>query len=120
MAEHNILGKNGELFAKDYLLKNNYSLLELSWRYKHKEVDIIAIDNSNNDLVFVEVKTRSDNYWGNPEDFVTRQKQKFLIQAAEAYIEKNNINSNTRFDIISVIFNNNTFNIEQIKNSFYP
>lgn len=120
MAEHNILGKNGELYAKTYLLKNNYLILELSWRFKHKEIDIIAKDNNNGDLVFFEIKTRTSNYWGNPEEFVTKQKQKFIIKAAEEYISKNNYNINTRFDVISIIVNNNTNKIDHIKNSFFP
>ena len=72
MAEHNELGKIGEQLAIDYLLKNGYKIRERNYRYLKAEVDIIAL--KENTLVAVEVKTRTSNYFGNPEDFVTKKK----------------------------------------------
>lgn len=118
MAEHNLLGKKGEEIAKDYLISSGFSLLESSWRYKKKEIDIIAKDGES--LVFVEVKTRTDDYWGNPEEFVTKSKQRFLIEAAEAYIIEKDYCGTSRFDIISIIFRGNIPEIEHISEAFYP
>jgi putative endonuclease len=118
MAEHNKLGKEGEEIACEYLINKSFKILEKSWRYKHKEIDIIAQDN--NCLVFVEVKTRTENYWGNPEEFVTKSKQKFLINAAEAYIEEINFDGNARFDIISIVIKNGIEDINHIQEAFYP
>ena len=54
------------------LLDKGYSIRERNWRYQKAEVDIIAL--KENTLVAVEVKTRTSNYFGNPEDFVTKKK----------------------------------------------
>lgn len=119
MAEHNITGVKGEELALEYLLKKGYILVEKSWRFKHKEVDIIMKDEDV--LVFVEVKTRSDDYFGNPEEFVNKRKQKYLIQAAEYFIESIGFEGQSRFDIISVlILPENDIKIEHFKEAFYP
>ena len=88
MAEHNELGKIGEQLAIDYLLKNGYKIRERNYRYLKAEVDIIAL--KENTLVAVEVKTRTSNYFGNPEDFVTKKKIKLLVSAIDFYVTKKN------------------------------
>ncbi len=118
MAEHNILGEKGEEIACRYLLSKSYKILERQWRFKHKEVDIIA--QHNNTLVFVEVKTRTSNYWGNPEEFVLKSKQKYMINAAEKYIETKDIDMEARFDITAILFNNNNYHVKHITEAFYP
>lgn len=99
--EKQIKGKLGENLAVDYLLSKGYVLLERNWTFGHLEVDIIA--TTAEFLVIVEVKTRKSNTFGEPEDFVTLQKQRNLIRAAAAYIQKFGINKEVRFDILSVI-----------------
>lgn len=118
MAEHNLLGKKGEEIAQQKLVSKGYKIVELNWTFKHKEIDIIAKDGEI--LVFVEVKTRTESYWGNPEEFVTKKKQKLLISAAETYINEKNFVGESRFDIISVILDNEGTHIEHIKEAFYP
>jgi putative endonuclease len=112
------LGKTGEEQAKIYLQKNNYIILETNWRYKKYEIDLIT--EISDKVVIVEVKTRNSNAFGNPENFVDIKKQRFLITAANAYAEKNNLLKEIRFDIISVLYSNNVFKIEHIKDAFYP
>jgi putative endonuclease len=118
MADHNILGEKGENIAWEFLQKQSFEILEKSWRYKHKEIDIIA--KLQNILIFVEVKTRSSNYWGEPHEFVSIKKQKFLIEASNSYIDKMNFNGEVRFDIVSIIFSDEAYKIEHIVNAFYP
>ncbi len=118
MAEHNILGSNGEKLAVDYLKQHNYKILEINWRHKNLEIDIIA--QQNNTLVIAEVKTRHTNFFGEPEEFINKAKQNNLIKAAEAYIQQNNINLEVRFDIVSVLFNNQAHKINHIPDAFYP
>jgi len=117
MSKHIELGKRGELLAIEYLKANGYKILETNWRTDHKEVDIIAQDN--NEIVFIEVKTRTNIYSGSPVDAVNVQKQKLLIDAAEDYIILNNIDLEARFDIISVIIDGNKQSINHIKEAFY-
>jgi putative endonuclease len=118
MAEHNDLGKEGEDIAEKFLRNQQFQILERNWRFGKDEIDIIAQDG--NFLVIVEVKTRRTNYFGEPEESVTREKQKFLIRAANAYILKKNIELETRFDIVSVLFSGNNHEVKQIKDAFYP
>jgi putative endonuclease len=96
-----ILGVEGEKIAKKHLLEKGYIILQENWRFKKYEVDIIA--KKNDQIIFVEVKTRSSAEFGDPELFVTKQKQRFLIAAANEYLVSNNIDLECRFDIISVL-----------------
>ncbi|MCK5823747.1 MAG: YraN family protein [Bacteroidales bacterium] len=113
------LGKTGEILAKEYLVSKGYLILETNWRTGHLEVDIIA-KSSNNIIVFVEVKTRKTKYYGEPHEFVTKKKQENLIEAAEVFVEKNNLDNDLRFDIISIIINNFNKTIDHIEYAFYP
>ena len=83
------LGKEGEVIAKKHLESNGYSILESNWRFKKYEIDIIA--QKNNTIVFVEVKARNGNAFGEPENFVSKKQQGFLISAAHNYLLKKNI-----------------------------
>jgi putative endonuclease len=118
MAQHNQLGKSGEDVAINYLVENGYSIVESNWRFKHKEIDIIA--QKENTLVIVEVKTRSTEGWEHPKDAVTNAKIRFLVDAAEAYILKTNSLLETRFDIITLIPKGHTWQIEHIEEAFHP
>jgi putative endonuclease len=119
MAEHNDTGKKGEQLAVDFLKSAGYQVLEINWNFKKYEVDIIARQNES--LIIAEVKTRSGNYFGEPEAWVTKVKQKNLIKGAEAYILLNNLDLEVRFDIISVILpQKGEPKIHHIEDAFYP
>jgi len=96
------LGKKGEELAILFLKQKGFKILFANWQYKHKEIDIIA--STNQYIVFIEVKTRKNEYFENPKEAVTRKKQKYIIEAANAFIEKYDITEEARFDIVSVIF----------------
>ncbi len=108
----------GEEIAIVHLLKSGYEILEKNWRHNHLEIDIIASINST--LVIIEVKLRASNFFGNPEEFVTKTKQKRVIKAADFYIKENNINWETRFDVVSIIQNSDELTVEHIIGAFYP
>ena len=95
-----IIGQLGEYKAITTLQNVGFQILEQNYRYKKAEIDIIA----QNDLflLFVEVKTRKNNRFGNPEEFVSERKIELFQETAEYYMEQNSINLNLRFDIISV------------------
>jgi putative endonuclease len=111
-------GTQGEEIAIAHLLKNGYQIMEKNWRSGKLEIDVIA--SYNNCLVVVEVKLRASDAFGKPEDFVTKSKQKKLIKAADSYIKENNIDWETRFDVISIIQNSETLLVEHIPDAFYP
>ena len=118
MAKHNDFGKLGEELAVNYLIGKGYEILERNWRNIHKEIDIIAKDGK--DLVVVEVKTRQTDEYGEPDIAVTKKKQRMLIAAANAYILKNGLDAETRFDIVSIVFKDGEPVIEHIEDAFLP
>ena len=118
MAESHNLGIEGEELAKDHLLQKGYKILHRNWKSGKREIDIIAQDKDF--IVFVEVKTRTDDYHMHPRHAVTSEKQKSIIYAAENYLKRYNIDKESRFDIISIISNGKTVEIEHIENAFYP
>ncbi len=117
MAKHNELGKHGEQLAIDFLLKSDYIILERNYRFNKAEVDIIA--QKEDTLAVIEVKTRSSMFFGNPEDFVKPKQIKNLVKAVDAFIDAKNLEVEVRFDIISILKNKNTYNLEHIKNAFF-
>ncbi len=116
MATHNDLGKEGEKFAISYLQKKGYRILEKNWRYLKAEVDVIAL--KDNILAVVEVKTRSSDYFGMPEDFVNEKKINLLITAINEYVTQKNLPYEVRFDIISLLKKENSFHLEHIEDAF--
>ncbi len=118
MAAHNELGKKGELIAAAYLIRKGYTIHEVNWCYNKAEVDIIAEDGRF--IVFVEVKTRSSTSFGQPEEFVSTQKQRHLQRAAEGYLFKTGYKGEVRFDIVSVLFNDTgAYEIYHIEDAFW-
>jgi len=118
MAEHNLVGQKGESLALNYLRKKGYEILEVNWRYQRAEIDIIA--EHNNQLIVVEVKTRTSEVFENPKEAVTIGKQKNIVKAADAFIQERDIDLECRFDIVSVLILNNETSIEHIEDAFYP
>jgi putative endonuclease len=116
MAQHNELGKKGEQLAIDFLIKNDYKILEKNYRFLKAEVDIIA--QKKDVLAAVEVKTRTSNYFGNPEEFVNPKKIKLLLSAIDNYVVERDLDVDVRFDIIAIITNKNKTTIEHIKDAF--
>ena len=117
MAEHNELGKKGEQLAVDFLLKNNYKIIERNYRFDRAEVDIIAKKDAI--LAIVEVKTRSTKDFGNPQDFVKPKQIKNLVKAVDEYINENDLDLEVRFDIIAIVKEKNGYDIEHLENAFY-
>lgn len=98
----NNLGSRGEKQAVSFLLKENYQILETNYRFKRLEIDIIALDKNNNDLVFIEVKTRSNSFFGNPSLAVNRKKLYNLQKVAQHFLLKEKLDNLFRFDIIAI------------------
>ena len=116
MAQHNELGKKGEQLAIDFLIKNEYKILEKNYRYLKAEVDIIA--QKENILAVVEVKTRSTDYFGNPQDFVNPKKIKLLLSAIDNYVIEKDLDVEVRFDIIAIIHQQKETKIKHLEDAF--
>lgn len=118
MAKHNKLGKQGEDLASDFLSDNGYTIIERNWIGERHEIDIVA--SCEDFLLFVEVKTRSSERWGNPETAVSEAKIKRMVAAADHYLKTKETNLQIRFDVISIIFNKKQTEIIHIEDAFFP
>lgn len=119
MALHNELGKWGEDVAARYLENKGYRILERDWKDKHKDLDIIAVDNGC--LVIVEVKTRRQNTLVAPELAVDFRKIKNITLATNKYVKLNCIDLPIRFDIVAITgTNDENCSVEHIEDAFLP
>lgn len=111
------IGKKGEQIAANYLNKNGLQVLESNYYTRYGEIDLIAKENA--EIVFVEVKTRSSKKHGEPQEAVTKSKQRNLIRTAQAYLQKHKLeNADWRIDVITVMLvAENDVKIDYIKNA---
>ncbi|MDT0553765.1 YraN family protein [Urechidicola vernalis] len=116
MAQHNELGKKGEQIAIDYLIDKGYTILDKNWRFQKAEVDVIA--QKNELIIAVEVKTRTSDYFGDPQDFISKKKISLLVLAMNEYVLSKNFDNEIRFDVIAILKNKQTFKIEHIEDAF--
>lgn len=96
------LGELGEKISLKYLIKNKYIIIERNFKCKYGEIDIIA--KKGKEIIFIEVKTRTSNKYGEPIEAVNYEKQKHILNSASYYIFINGLNDyEIRFDIIEVL-----------------
>ncbi len=121
MGSHNELGIWGEQYATNYLRDKGYEIIARNWRIGHRDIDIIARSPDNTTVVFVEVKTRTNDVITKPEDAVNLKKIRNIGLAANAYVKQMNVVDMIRFDIITIVGNNdNNAQLEHIKDAFNP
>lgn len=118
MATHIETGIKGEAIARQHLMEKGYSILETNWRHSPYELDIIA--QIGNDIVFVEVKTRTGTSHGFPEESVTKKKAENLFAAATYYLEEKQLENEIRFDIISILMKGNRTEVLHIEDGIHP
>lgn len=101
------IGKLGEECAEKFLISQNYKILAKNFRSKFGEVDLIAFDYSRNEIAFVEVKTRTGISFGEPEDAVTRLKERKIIKTALYFLNSatRKASLSWRVDVIAVKLN---------------
>mgnify|MGYP000480176438 CR=1 FL=1 len=113
------LGSFGESLAYKKLLSSGYQILERNYRFSKAEVDLIV--KKDDILIFVEVKTRSSSYFGQPEEFVSQNQEQLLFDAANHYMEQIGHDWEIRFDIISILYRNkNNYQLKHLKDAFFP
>ena len=115
------IGDEGEELAAAYLESKGYTVLEQNYHFEHAEVDIVAYDNESY-IIFAEVKMRSTNRFGEPEEFVDEEKIQNVYKAAEAWIYERKMDGvPVRFDVISILQQNNEApEIKHFENAFTP
>lgn len=113
------IGSDGEDIAREYLLKEGYEILEVNFRSKFGEIDIIGKDKSY--ITFIEVKTRYNLSFGIPSESVNFRKQLKIIKTAQIFILRNQLSEfDIRFDIVEVYLNttDNSKEVKILKNAF--
>lgn len=121
MAEHNDFGRWGEDEAVRFLERKGYVILEKDWRVGKRDLDVIALTEDRSTIVFVEVKSRENNSFQEPEEAVDVQKMRNLAVAANAYIKQNGVSLDVRFDIISIVGKISQLeSISHIEDAFNP
>lgn len=95
------LGRCGEERALRWLREQGYRIVARNYRWHGGEIDLIARDG--NSLAFIEVKTRTDERFGRPEEALTPEKRRRIIRAAQHYIAEHHPELDLRFDVVTIV-----------------
>ena len=101
-----LLGATGEEIAVDYLISQGYVVFDRNWRSKSGEIDIIASEkfNSQDELIFIEVKTRSSRDYGDPIEAISATKYLRMYRLALEWLIENSASREAwRLDVISIV-----------------
>ena len=113
------LGKKGEEIAAIYLKKEGYKIWARNWYSDHKEIDIIA--QQGDEIVIVEVKTREGDFFEEPWEAVSTKKIRNLVEVADTWLNMKEIDLETRFDVISIIFSDDVnYELTHFPGAFIP
>ena len=113
------IGKKGEEIAREFLIRKGYKILDLNWHFGHKEIDIVA--RQDDEIVIAEVKSRLENYAEEPWEAVTTSKIRNIVEVADAWLNARNMDLETRFDVISIVFQKDgSHRIEHFEGAFIP
>lgn len=115
---HDELGAYGERTARTYLETQGFNILHTNWRHRHFELDLVC--THANCLVVVEVKTRGTAHFGEPWEFLTQIQRRNIIRAADAYVQRFEIDLQVRFDVVSVVHNRFGTHTTHFPDAFYP
>ena len=116
----NKLGSFGEEKAKEFLESKSYEYLVSNYRFDRAEVDLIFKDEKNKIVIFVEVKTRRNRKFGEPEESINKTKQNQIKKAAEGFVSENEkcLDYDLRIDTVSVFMDGNGITINHTENAF--
>jgi putative endonuclease len=111
------LGKEGESLAEQFLIQNGYTIRCRNWRKRTGELDIVAEEAET--IVFVEVKARRSERYGEPVESVDARKQRQIAQTALLYLAEHNLdNRNCRFDVVAIEYKNGIPYLSLYRNAF--
>ncbi|MBR1516744.1 MAG: YraN family protein [Bacteroidales bacterium] len=116
MGRNNEIGARGEELACEALTKKGFDIVERNWRRGKNEVDIIAYKEGI--IIFVEVKTRGNTDYGEPETFVDLAKQRAYVKMANAYVIENRRTEDVRFDVIAITNKPDGPELKHLENAF--
>lgn len=114
-----LIGKYGEDITYNHYLNNGYLSLDKNFTIRQGEIDLIV--RKNETIVFVEVKSRSNNSFGSPCESVSLSKQRNIKYVSKYYLSTHNLtNVYVRYDVAEVLFNyyDNTYKLNIIEDAF--
>lgn len=97
------IGSIGERLATDFLSAKGYRIVQRNYFAFKVEIDLIALDESTNQIVFIEVKTLQNDYFQQPYEEVNLKKQRNIIKAADIYLRRHDVEKEARFDVVSIV-----------------
>ena len=100
MAKHLETGRQGEELAAEWLQAQGFVIMHRNWKYSYFELDVVA--SKDNILHFIEVKTRTTDTYGHPEEGVTAKKLERLMNAAEEFLHQHPEWKRIQYDILSI------------------
>lgn len=110
-------GVRGEDLATACLKKEGYRIIERNYRCRHGEIDIIAMDKE--DVIFIEVKGRTSDTFGSPEEAIGPAKQKKISKVALRYLQERGLaDHSARFDVVAIRFMPQGDLVRLIRNAF--
>lgn len=111
------IGNRGEKLVADYIRKKGYIISARNYRTKYGEIDVIA--ENNDEILFIEVKTRSDGALARPYEYVNSAKQRKLFITASIYLQHNGFGLQPRFDVAEVFLSKTgEMRLNYIENAF--
>lgn len=117
MGKTQIIGNSGESFVAEFLKKKGYIISAKNYRTKFGEIDVIA--ENNDEILFVEVKTRKETSLVRPYEYVNKHKQRKIFVTANIYLQHNGFGLNPRFDVAEVfVSDNGSMRLNYFENAF--
>lgn len=105
LAENVEVGKTGERIAREYLENKGYKIVEQNYRTKYAEIDLLA--KKDNALALIEVRTRTGEQFGAPEETINKRKMRKLRMNALAYTSRIQWKGSCQIDIVCVVLDKN-------------
>jgi putative endonuclease len=93
-------GEEAEHLARDFLREHGYEIIAERYRWRGGEIDLIARDGDV--LVFIEVRSRSQEIFGLPEETINHRKQHKILLTAQHYLARHPTNLAVRFDVVAL------------------
>lgn len=115
-------GALGEKYAADHLKRKGYKILNMNYKNKLGEIDLIAQDRNRGEIVFIEVKTRSADPYLGGQYAVDKRKQFHIMRTAAYYLDASKCELQPRFDVIEIEADRATGalkNVNHFENAFY-
>ncbi len=111
------IGKTGEEIATQYFIKKGYKLLDKNFRTKNGEIDLIF--EKDNTVIFVEVKFRTQDKFGDPIESITSKKISKIIETAKFYVNQYELwDKDIRFDVITIKEKNGKYKFDHVREAF--